>query len=311
MTDDRRNDATPAPPPRTVTTARDRKPEGPRRVRHGLKLRTRDDVPTGPLADAWLGAVSQVLDAAEASEGLRYARLGQTVGLDVESGAVTARVQGAPVRPYTTSIAVTPFTSEQWDAIIAAMAKEAVYLVKFLANELPEGLDDLLASMDLSLLPRDASDLRVECSCKRGAGCRHVATIAYLFAERLGNEPLALMRFRGMDAERLLERLRQARVLMARGVASAHVDPLIPESQVEPKPLEECVEEYWRPGRELSALQEGPPDRHVPHALLRRLGPSPLDGRFPLVGLLASVYDTVAQRANEMIEQSERLDPPV
>jgi hypothetical protein len=40
----------------------------------------------------------------------------------------------------------------------------------------------------------------------------------------------------------------------------------------------------------------------VPHALLRRLGPSPMNGRFPLVGLLASVYDTVAAAARHIQE---------
>jgi hypothetical protein len=51
-----------------------------------------------------------------------------------------------------------------------------------------------------------------------------------------------------------------------------------------------------------------PPPQHAPHALLRRLGPSPLPGRFPLVGLLASVYDTVAEEAIRLRDRAERLD---
>ena len=51
-----------------------------------------------------------------------------------------------------------------------------------------------------------------------------------------------------------------------------------------------------------------PPAVHAPHALLRRLGPSPLRGRFPLVGLLASVYDTVAQRALSLRDRAERIE---
>ena len=38
------------------------------------------------------------------------------------------------------------------------------------------------------------------------------------------------------------------------------------------------------------------------------MGPSPLQGRFPLVGLLASVYDTVAERAVRLRDHAERLD---
>ena len=78
---------------------------------------------------------------------------------------------------------------------------------------------------------------------------------------------------------------------------------------VEPaKPLEECLGSFWRPGPELGKLQRMPPPHHAPHALLRRLGPSPLRGRFPLVGLLASVYDTVAARAIRLRDHAERLD---
>ena len=38
----------------------------------------------------------------------------------------------------------------------------------------------------------------------------------------------------------------------------------------------------------------------APHALLRRLGQSPLQGKFPLVGLLASIYDSMAARGREL-----------
>jgi hypothetical protein len=39
------------------------------------------------------------------------------------------------------------------------------------------------------------------------------------------------------------------------------------------------------------------------HALLRRLGQSPLQGKFPLVGLLASIYDSMAARGRELRER--------
>ncbi len=40
-----------------------------------------------------------------------------------------------------------------------------------------------------------------------------------------------------------------------------------------------------------------PAPDHVPHALLRRMGPSPMGGKFPMVGLMASIYDSIRARA--------------
>jgi hypothetical protein len=53
---------------------------------------------------------------------------------------------------------------------------------------------------------------------------------------------------------------------------------------------------------------------YAPHALLRRLGSAPLEGRFPLVGLLASIYDSVAvaarRRLTELDDVAVAVTPP-
>ena len=111
-----------------------------------------------------------------------------------------------------------------------------------------------------------------------------------------------------MAASRLLERLAAVRARQTRAV-TAHAEPLMPHAvQQVSRPLEACLDTFWRPGPELAELQRMPPPQHAPHALLRRLGPSPLAGRFPLVGLLASVYDTVAQEAIRLRDRAEGLD---
>ncbi len=60
----------------------------------------------------------------------------------------------------------------------------------------------------------------------------------------------------------------------------------------------------------LKELQHVPPPHHVSHALLRRLGPPPLKGKFPLVGLLASIYDSVAEYAVKLRDRAEHIDEP-
>ncbi len=46
------------------------------------------------------------------------------------------------------------------------------------------------------------------------------------------------------------------------------------------------------------------------HALLRRLGSSPLEGRFPITGLLASIYDTVSEQARRIRLDAEHPAEP-
>ncbi len=308
--DPKPTDASEKPKPAPAATV-DRKPNGLRRVRTGIKLRARNEVVArNAISERWLRLVDNIFNAEATSEGLRYARLGQTLTLEAESGCLVAKVQGRRVKPYETRLIFGEYSLEQWERIIDLMAREAVYLVKLLADEVPQAIDELLGSLGLSLLPPSPVELQIQCTCLEAGPCKHAAAVAFLFAEQLSSESLSVFSLRGMAPSRLLDRLRHLRAIQARGVATAHVDPMIPESQLEPTALEDCVEEFWRSSAKLSKLSDAPPSQHVSHALLRRLGPSPLKGKFPLVGLLASVYDSVAEYAIKLRDQAEHMDEP-
>jgi uncharacterized Zn finger protein len=138
--------------------------------------------------------------------------------------------------------------------------------------------------------------------------CRHIAAVADLVAELLAADPLLAFRLRGLPVDQLLERLRHARALRTRGEATAHVDPLIPESREEAEPLEDCLDSFWRPAPRLASFHDRPNTPFVPHALLRRMGPPPMSGRFPLVGLLASIYDDVGRRAVALRDKADQVE---
>jgi uncharacterized Zn finger protein len=281
-------------------------PAGPRRVRGGLRLKSRDGLrAAGWIAQQWLAVVERAVSADAMRDGLAYARSGQVVAIELVPGRMAARVQGTASQPYRTTLAITPFTDEQWQCIAEAMAAEAQYPAALLAGELPPSIRDLLVSLGLPLLPDCAVD--IGCSCPVGGPCKHAAAAACLMAERLSDDPLIVLELYGLCAERLLERVRQARAIHTLGVAAAHADPLIPESQVEPPSLEECASDYWRAGPRLAELEQAAPPQHVRHALLRRLGPPPMGGRFPILGLLASVYDTVAHAAITIRDKAEHI----
>ena len=283
----------------------ERKAVAPRRVRNGVKLQ-------GAETQTWVGRrwselVEQLIPVKERIDGLDYARRGQTVSLELVSGGIDAKVQGRAARPYTTRWRMPVFEEGQWQRLIDAMATEALYAAKLLARELPEAADAMPGLGDLRLLPLP-QEVQLECDCGRGGACKHAAAIGYLAAERLDKEPVKVFELRGMAIARLLERLAAVRARKTRSVA-AHAEPLMPPAAPQTaRPLEACMDSFWRPGPQLAELQRMPPPQHAPHALLRRLGPSPLPGRFPLVGLLASVYDTVAEEAIRLRDRAERLD---
>ncbi len=282
------------------------RPAAPRRVRNGIRLRGGDDSPGRTwVAGRWVSLMEQVIAAKERTEGLEYARLGQTTELRLEPGVVLASVQGRASRPYRTRWTIPPFPAEQWRLLIDAMAGEAIYSAKLLSGELPPSFEPLLASVGLELLPQ-AGDLSTSCGC--GAPrCKHADADAWLVAQRLDDEPLAILGLRGMEAPQLLEKLSAARARRAPGIASAHAEAVMGRPSAEDDGLEPDPDAFWRPGPELSDLQRMPPPHHAPHALLRRLGPSPLPGRFPTVGLLASVYDEVSRSAIRLRDRAEGI----
>lgn len=285
-----------------------RRAEHPRRVHHGIRLRRKASMEGLPWwAQAWLKGMETGFAEAVRIEGLQYAQSGQVVTMEIVPGVARMKVQGRATRPYECSMMFHPWTSEQWTAVVAAMSQEAIHSARLLTGELPQGAERLVSGLGLRLFPAGlkAADPIVECACKEAKPCKHVHAAACVLAERIEVDPLVLFTLRGLTGERLLERIQEHRALTSRGVQSAHNPPPVAQHPPELPPITELVHDFWRPGRALAELDEAAAPQHIPHALLRRLGPSSLGGRFRLVGLLASAYDTIRQRA-----LTPRLDAP-
>lgn len=283
--------------------------ENPRRVRNGMKIRAREQITAENwVAQRWHRLLNNMFQEDALVDGFTYARAGQIITMEVQSGRITAKVQGRALKPYVLEWRLTPMTQQQWETVIVAMAGGAIYAARLLAGDLPSNLESLFAEHELELIPGSHENLECSCSCAEDKPCKHLAAVALLVTERLNDDPLLSFLLYGLPASQVLDRLRQARAIHTHGVASAHADPLIPESQIDPLPLETCIDEFWRCGPQLMELEHAPPPQHIAHALLRRLGPSPMQGRFPLVGLLASIYDTVSDHAIRIRDQAEHID---
>ena len=310
------NPVPPRLPPQIVRTPHsgerrfaERRFEGPRRVKNGLKLISKEGpVARNPLAQRWMQTIESIISPEIMQQGLEYARSGQIVTMHTLAGEIDATVQGSAPRAYVSRTHVPAFSEAQWQAIIDVMAGEAIHVAKLLAGELPPGLDEIFSTQQAALLP-PATALKASCTCAIGeaasgavSACKHIAAVAHLFADHLSESPLLIFTLLGMPADRLVERLRQARTLHTHGVASAHGESHGPLSMMEAGPLEASIEDFWRGTGELDQAIPPTAREQVKHALLRRLGPSPLKGKFPMVGLLASIYDTVSEAAKRRSE---------
>jgi uncharacterized Zn finger protein len=275
-----------------------RKLEQPRRVRHGIKFRRKLGLEGLPWhAGGFVAACEDGIRPDAKVLGMEYALAGQVAIYVVTPGAVEATVQGRGAKPYQVRIAARPLSREEWDRVVERMAFEAVFAARLLTGEVPESIEDCFRAIGRRLVPGEGDTVHTQCDCGLPQPCKHVAAVAALMAERIEVDPVVLFQLRGLDGERLLEKLQEQRTLQSSGVSQAHAAATDEESDSGLPPLELCAADFWRPGAALDEVASAAEPDHVPHALLRRMGPSPMGGKFPMVGLMASIYDSIRARA--------------
>ncbi len=277
----------------------------PRRVRGGVKLKLK----AGETPQSWV--TQRLLRVAESGapndvykDGVEYARLGQTKRLTIEGALCEGIIQGRSDKPYTTTIAMEKFTVESQERVIAAMADQVRYAAKLLAGELPSNIEDVFAPLGLRLFPAEPGDIISTCSCPDWSAdqpwCKHTVCLTALLAERLGEDPMIIFGLRGMPGQELIDGLRQKRAVGAQGPGPApvlhqHVPGV---SDISSPPLEDALDSFWDVGSELRELDTPIEPPTVNCVLLRRLGPSPFtEGRFPLIGLMATCYQLIGEAA--------------
>ncbi len=228
--------------------------------------------------------------------GRNYARRGQVAELDIEHGIVIAKVQGSRYTPYRVRIRAKVLTEQQWRQVEKAMAARALPLAQLLAGEMPRDIEGVFTSCRLALFPRSNAELKANCSCPdRENPCKHIAAAYYILAERFDQDPFQIFAWRGREQSELLDHLRARRGGGAQRRV-ARTRPTQPQSAL--PPLAEQLDSFWRSGPRLSELHVNPLASETPDALLRQLGPAPVetDGQ-DLAEMLAPAYTTLAEAA--------------
>ena len=291
---------------RQSANANKRQSTGPRKPRHGIRLgRELADLEKQPWGGELVDVLKQLAPTDTFEEGLAYAKSGQVVDLEVHAGRLRADVQGTQRRPYRLHIDWPRWDASQWRDAISILIEQPAITSSLLTSNLPTSAATILAEKELHIVPGNEIDaFAIRCDCKAPNFCKHGVAAFLIAIERMMESPIDLLLLRGMTLDTLLERIRQHRLIRTQGRAAAHPEPRFDSLHATGRPLEDYLDRFYNMHRSpdlLSPLdsdddsQSSQPIEHVSHALLRRLGASPLGGRFPIVGLLASVYDEVSE----------------
>ena len=274
----------------------------PRRVKKGILVAEEGPDCTGdsPASRLWLSVLERSSTEAK-TEGLRWGTLGQAMGVVGLPGRIRVKVQGIRRQPHEVDLLVPVLSETVREMVVERLSEDPRNLVRIEEGGIPGSLVGLIRELGGRLVPTGA-DLSAELD-EQPIGFEHrVVCAAAAAAQLLEHDIKPLLVAVGLPMDDLAVLLRDARAVRLRGALTAHRDPRPTTAGPDPE------RNFWR-GRS-SAQPEGM-GPFPPLALLMRLGKPPLKGKFPMVGLLESIYRTVAEDVNrDLTERDEAMDSP-
>ena len=258
-------------------------------------------------AERWVAALERLITPLRLARGRTYARAGQVLSIQEDTGTVLAQVQGSRRTPYRVTIGLAPLPDAAWERVFGELSRRPDLAASLLAGEMPRDIDDVFAQAQAALFPTAPDHLRLHCNCPdKVTVCKHVAATCYLLGEQLDEDPFLLFRLRGRGREEVLEGLRRRAGAGSDGDASPRPATASPEDGQEPAPADAPTPldpaGFW-------SAAEAPPRIDLPGerpdlSLLRRLGPfAALDD--DLVARLGPVYRVVAAAAEAAFEAAD------
>lgn len=270
-------------------------PSRPKKVEGGVKSASkRGGFGESWWAKRWISILESFNIGARLARGRSYARSGQVASIAVDNGKVTAQVQGSAPTPYRVTIEVKTLTAREWKKIIDAMGRQALFVAKLLAGEMPQDIETLFKEEGLSLFPTKRGDLKTACSCPDASNpCKHIAATYYLLGEEFDRDPFLIFALRGLSRDELMERLGSKGAATEKASAeSTALEPL----PTEPLSLES--RSFWNgPGEgmgDVFGVVEIPRESAT---LARRLGGFPFwQGETPFLDALNASYVAASPR---------------
>lgn len=138
--------------------------------------------------------------------GRSYVRNGFVLDLSIETGVITALVQGSGRSPYKVQITIAPLSKQKWEDITKICSHSIASMEELAAGKFPKKLETLFTQKDSGLFPTP-KEIRFDCSCPDWADmCKHVAAALYGVGARLDQDPFLFFKLRDINFESLLKK---------------------------------------------------------------------------------------------------------
>ena len=138
--------------------------------------------------------------------GRSYVRHGAVLDLKIDSGKVTALVQGSTAKPYEVVIKISAINKANWKAIKKQCEGRLKSLQDLLAGKFPKALGDIFFIKEKGVFPSPQA-ISFDCSCPDWASmCKHVAATLYGIGARFDDDPALLFKLRGVNTGELIAR---------------------------------------------------------------------------------------------------------
>jgi uncharacterized Zn finger protein len=279
-------------------------PSVPRPAKGGIKAQSKQGgFGASWWAKRWIAVLETFNIGARLQRGRSYARRGQVLNIQIETGLIKAKVQGSRPQPYAVEIKVKTLSKAEGDKLGRALSRQAIFAAKLLAGEMPQDIEQAFRAAGLSLFPEKLDDLETDCSCPDWSNpCKHIAAVYYLVGEEFDRDPFLILRLRGVDRAKLVALLGEGAGEAAAKRKKREPDgaPAAPNATTEP--INPAPVPFWQ-GGELPAGWLGevrPPPLNA--ALPKRLGNFPFwraNERF--LDALALVYAEASTRGQRLV----------
>jgi len=208
-------------------------------VRGGIKAQTeRGTFGAHWWGKQWIAVLEGLSLGSRLQRGRSYARKGQVLDLTIESGRVTATVQGSRPTPYRATIKMQTLDANAWGRVLEAIGAQTRFAAKLVAGEMPHEIEEAFVAAGSSLFPRSARDLQTACSCPDASTpCKHLAAVYYLLGEEFDRDPFLLFTLRGRTRDEVMAALERrdpdGRLADDVAVAELEVDAALTSDDIE------------------------------------------------------------------------------
>lgn len=153
-------------------------------------------------ARQWQDYMEECRMGARIGRGRQYAMSGNVKSLRISPGVVEAVVRGMAPEPYNCRILCETVQGEEREALVAGLRMRPMLLALLLAGELPEQVETHFRAAGVPLVPSRLAPLKAECDCPDSAEfCKHSAAVMFLMCEAFEQDPLLLVRYRGISLD--------------------------------------------------------------------------------------------------------------